>query len=88
MRYSYVTIARYIARVAINLTLKCKLQLVRTVCQSTRQRMNRMQQTLSDLAAGTRLEHAVATETEHEIAHEVEHEIAPLFIGTSRGASQ
>ena len=51
MRYSYVTIARYIARVAINLTLKCKLQLVRTVCQSTRQRMNRMQQTLSDLAA-------------------------------------
>ena len=74
----------YIARVAINLTLKCKLQLVRTVCQSTRQRMNRMQQTLSDLAAGTRLEHAVATETEHEIAHE----IAPLFIGTSRGASQ
>ena len=87
MRYSYVTIARYIARVAINLTLKCKLQLVRTVCQSTRQRMNRMQQTeqtLSDLAAGTRLEHAVATEAEHEIAHE----IAPLFIGTSRGASQ
>lgn len=68
-------IARVAGMLAINRTLKYKL--IQTVCQSIDRPC--MQQTLSDLAAGTRLEHAVATEVEYEIAP-----VVPLFIGTSQ----